>query len=263
MNTGPQKVPAKLRRILQSHAPLCIALSGGQDSTTLLAAAVSAGAEPIAATVLSEFTAPEEARRAEALCRQLGVPWHPVTCGVLTTPGIAANPVDRCYLCKRKILGSLLDLACGEGRTVCDGTNTDDSPLDRPGCAALRELGVCSPFEEAGMGKTEIVALAHQLGVPIIPPSSCLATRIPFGEPLTAEKLERVAAAETLLRDRGITGILRVRLAADGGAVVEVEADEMQKAAAHLKKLEMFGFTRLRVAGYISGGAQRWKQTQQ
>lgn len=262
MNAGQQKIPAKLRRILQSRAPLCIALSGGQDSTTLLAAAVSAGVDTIAATVLSEFTTPEEAHRAEAICRQLGVFWHPVRCVMLTTPGIAANPVDRCYLCKRKILESLLDLAREDGRTVCDGTNTDDSPRDRPGYAALRELGICSPFEEAGVGKPEIIALAHHLGVPITPPSSCLATRIPCGEPLTAEKLERVAAAETLLRERGITGILRVRLAMDG-AVVEVEAFEMQLAAAHLKELEKFGFTHLRVAGYLSGGAQRWKQTQQ
>ncbi|MDU9375998.1 Pyridinium-3,5-bisthiocarboxylic acid mononucleotide synthase [Methanocorpusculaceae archaeon Sp1] len=255
-------VPSKLSGILQKNSPILIALSGGQDSLTLLAAAKAVNISVIAATVVSEFEVPGETERAEKFCKKLGVPWHPIQIKILEDRSIAANPVDRCYLCKKKIMGSLADLAKAQGCKICDGTHADDMPEDRPGHAALLELGVCSPFAEAGIDKEEVLSLAETLGVPIIPPSSCLATRIPFGVVITEEKLNRVAAAETFLHEQGIVGILRVRLIGDE-AVVEVEAGEMQLASKHAAELERFGFSRVRVAGYISGGVTRWKQTQQ
>ena len=156
----------------------------------------------------------------------------------------------------------LVVLANELGSTVCDGTHADDLPEERPGYAVLKQLGICSPFADADIGKSEIQDLGDALGIPRIPPSSCLATRIPFGVPITAERLKLIAAAETLLRDQGISGILRVRLIADE-AVVEVEAWEMQKALALLGQIEDLGFSHVRGAGYTAGGVERWRQTQQ
>ncbi|MDV0442800.1 ATP-dependent sacrificial sulfur transferase LarE [Methanorbis rubei] len=255
-------VLSKLSVILKKHSPMMIALSGGQDSLTLLAAAKAAGIPVVVATVISEFEVPGEAERAKEFCRILQVQWYPVHVRILEDAAIAANPIDRCYLCKKKIMGPLVEVAKVHGYNVCDGTHADDVPEERPGSAALQELEIRSPFVEAGIGKEQIMSLAKELSVPVIPPSSCLATRIPFGTVITEENLRRVAAAETFLHEQGVTGILRVRMIGDE-AVVEVEAGEMQLASKHAVNLEQFGFSRVRVAGYISGGVTRWKQTQQ
>ena len=218
MNEKSSLIPAKLSSVLQQHAPLLIALSGGQDSLVLLASAKALDLPVDAATIVSEFSVPGEMERASEMCRRLGVCWHPIEVSLLDNPAIRSNPVDRCYLCKQ--------------------------------------------FADADIGKSEIQDLGDALGIPRIPPSSCLATRIPFGVPITAERLKLIAAAETLLRDQGISGILRVRLIADE-AVVEVEAWEMQKALALLGQIEDLGFSHVRVAGYTAGGVERWRQTQQ
>jgi uncharacterized protein len=262
VNENPSIIPAKLAAVLQRRAPLLIALSGGQDSLVLLAAAKALDLPVDAATIVSEFAVPGEAERAAEMCRKLGISWHPIKVRLLDDAVIRSNPVDRCYLCKWQLMRPLLELADELGSNVCDGTHADDSPEKRPGYAALRQLGICSPFAEADIGKAGVLSLADPLGVPLIPPSSCLATRIPFGVTITMERLKLIAAAETLLRDQGISGTLRVRLIADE-AVVEVEAWEMQKALSLLARLEGLGFSHVRVAGYVAGGVERWRQTQQ
>lgn len=262
MNENSSIIPAKLVSVLQRHAPLLIALSGGQDSLVLLAAAKALNIPVAAATILSEFAVPGEGERAAEMCRKLGVSWQPIEVRLLDDAEIRSNPVDRCYLCKQQIMRPLLVLADELGSNVCDGTHADDLPGERPGSVALQELGICNPFAEAGIGKAEILSLADSLSIPRIPPSSCLATRIPFGVAITRDNLKRIAVAEKLLRDQGIVGVLRVRLITDE-AIVEVEAWEMQKALALLDQLEGLGFSRVRVAGYAAGGVERWRQTQQ
>ena len=112
MSKKPSSIPAELFAVLQKHAPLLIALSGGQDSLVLLAAANSLAMPVTAAMIIvSEFSVPDEAERAAAMCRTFGVAWWPVKISLLEDALLRSNPVDRCYLCKRHIMRPLLALA--------------------------------------------------------------------------------------------------------------------------------------------------------
>ena len=249
-----------LADILRKYSPALVALSGGTDSMTLLAACVKYGVPVSAATIISEFTVPEETARAEKFCIELGVDWVPVQLSVLNDEKMRYNPAERCYLCKKRVMTELLGIA--GGRFVFDGTHADDLTEYRPGRAALIELGIISPFALAGIGKDGIYALAKELGVPVIPPSSCLATRIPFGEEVTIEKLKIIAASEDYLRNKGITGILRVRLVCRG-AVVETEKHVMERAELYKDDLKIFGFSTIQVIEYTCGGTNSWNKTEQ
>ena len=248
-----------LADILRKYSPALVALSGGTDSMTLLAACVKYGVPVSAATIISEFTVPEETARAEKFCMELGVDWVPVRVSILIDEKMRYNPADRCYFCKKIIMTKLLEAA--DGRFVFDGTHADDLTAERPGKKALSELSIISPFALAGIGKAEIYTLAKELGVPITPPSSCLATRIPFGEEVTIEKLEKIAAVEVFLRNKGITGILRVRLGS-GGAIVETEKHVMERAELYKDDLKIFGFSTIQISEYKCGGTNSWNRTE-
>jgi uncharacterized protein len=145
-------------------------------------------------------------------------------------------------------------------RTVVDGTHADDRRAARPGMRALVELGIRSPFAECGMGKADIEALAADLGVPVRPPSACLATRIPTGDAVTRECLALVAAAEALLA-REIPGTIRVRCS---GRRASIEADPgyHKRLEGLLGAVKDLGFEDAAIApeGYREGGADSWKQ---
>lgn len=249
-----------LRTILKANSPALIALSGGTDSMTLLAAFVKEGLPVSAATVRSEFTPPEEIQRAENFARKLGAEWKVFDVSVLSDEHLRTNPEDRCYLCKKRIMQTLLSAA--DGKTVCDGTHADDADEERPGKKALKELGIVSPFALSGFGKSEILAMAKELGVPVYPASSCLATRIPFGEEITAEKLKIIAESEAILREKGIRGVLRVRICGRD-AVIETERDEMTCAELYTEDLKTFGFTTISFKEYKTGGGNAWSRIEQ
>jgi len=249
-----------LKEILEKNAPALVALSGGTDSMTLLAAFVREGITVSAITARSEFTVPDEIKRAEEFTRKLGVEWRIIDVSVLSENFLRKNPADRCYICKKIIMTALLTAA--DGKTVCDGTHADDSAEERPGRKALDELGIISPFALAGIGKNEIYSLAQKLGVPIIPPSSCLATRIPFGEDITEDNLKKIAEAESFLREKGIQGILRIRLSL-GNAVVETEKNERSDAELYTDDLKTFGFSTITFTEYKTGGTNAWNKIEQ
>ncbi|WP_319379420.1 ATP-dependent sacrificial sulfur transferase LarE [uncultured Methanocorpusculum sp.] len=249
-----------LSKILRENSPALVALSGGTDSMTLLAAFAKEGLPVFAATIKSEFTPPEEVTRAEHFARHLGVNWTVIDVSVLTEEKLRLNPQDRCYICKKLIMKKMLETA--DGKTVCDGTHADDSNEDRPGRKALTELGIFSPFALAGIGKKEIYALAKELGVPVIPSSSCLATRIPFGEKITEGDLKKIADSESFLRKKGITGMIRVRLSS-GHAVIETEKNEMANAELYADDLKAFGFSTISFSEYKTGGSQTWNKIEQ
>lgn len=250
----------RLSKILREYSPALVALSGGTDSMTLLAAFVKEGLPVCAATIRSEFTPPDEVTRAEHFARRLGVNWTVIDVSVLSEENLRFNPQDRCYICKKLIMKKILEAA--DGRTVCDGTHADDAAEERPGRKALKELGIVSPFALAGIGKKEIYALAKELGVPVIPSSSCLATRIPFGEEITEDDLKKIADAEAFLRKKGIIGMLRVRLSS-GRAVIETEKNEMANAELYTDDLKTFGFSTISFSEYKTGGSQTWSKIEQ
>ncbi|MDO5846174.1 MAG: hypothetical protein Q4Q04_04530 [Methanocorpusculum sp.] len=182
---------------------------------------------------------------------------------LLAEPELCKNPPERCYLCKKIIMGRLKELAAELGLdAVFDGTHADDlCGADRPGIAALKELGIVSPLAAAGIGKEEILKIARERNIPAPPASACLATRIPAGSELTAEKLRLVDRAEQALREAGVTGILRVRLTA-GRACVEVEPEMLKSAELYEDKLKHMGLENIAVGEYQTGGAQ-WKKKMQ
>jgi uncharacterized protein len=242
---------ASLEGRLIGTGGLLVAFSGGVDSSLLLAAALSVrGPESVlAATVASPLQPEGEVEAAVELARSLGVRHLVLELDPLSDPELSANPPERCYLCKRKIFRSLLELARAEGiEAVVEGSNADDQDDFRPGRRALRELGVRSPLREAGLTKAEIREISHALGLATWdrPALACLASRVPYGQRLTAEVLGRVDRSEAVVRGLGISQV-RVR---DHGdlARIEVPPDELPRLLDPATRVALIDA--LRHAGY-------------
>jgi len=265
--SGPPELhEATLERLQAELAQLgsaCVAFSGGVDSSLVLAAAVRAlGADSVLAyTAVSATYLPEELAVAQGLAAELGVRHVVVETHEFDEPSFTTNPRERCYFCKRELVAEMRRVAAEHGcAALVDGANLDDLGDHRPGMRASAEGGVAHPLLEAGIGKAEVRRLAHALGLPTwdAPQQACLASRIPYGEPITVEKLTAVAEAEGVLRELGFRQC-RVR---HHGAVarVEVEADEIGRAAgaareAIARRLRALGFTwvTLDLDGFRSG----------
>lgn len=182
---------------------LALAFSGGCDSSYLLMAAVAAGCEVGAYCVKTAFQADfelEDARRVlnEVHSRypEAKVELRVLELDILPQRDICANPPDRCYLCKRFILGAVRDAAAREGYAMLiDGTNASDNPERRPGFRALAELDVVSPLRRAGLTKDDVRVASRKQGLCTAekPSFSCLATAVPEGAPITKESLAEAA----------------------------------------------------------------------
>ncbi len=190
-----------------------LGFSGGVDSSYLLYAGVRAGADIHPYYIKTAFQPQFELDDAERFCAQLGVPLTVLELDVLKNEAVTANPPDRCYHCKTALFGALSTRALADGYTLLlDGTNASDDADDRPGMRALKELHVCSPLRECGLTKAEIRRLSREAGLFTWdkPAYACLATRIPSGDAITAEKLLATERAEAFLFSLGLTDF-RVR----------------------------------------------------
>jgi uncharacterized protein len=241
-----------LGEIIASLGSVAVAFSGGTDSSYLLAACVDLlGAHRVMAlTADSPLTPRAELDDARALADQLGVRHVVLPSDDLANPGIIANPPDRCYHCKFSRFDALLAIAQNEGLAqLVHGENADDAADYRPGSRAAEELGVRAPLREAGLAKAEVRALSRARGLPNWdrPANACLASRFPYGTPLTAEGLARVEAAENALRDLWDLRQLRVR---DHYPVARLEVPSEEIARLAQPQTRHRAVSALRALGY-------------
>lgn len=227
---GSARKLAALEDLLRSYSSVAIGFSGGVDSTFL--ATVAARALPRDRVLLvhvdSPFIGTPEQSSFEREAARLGLPLARIAVDPLSVPAVAANPHDRCYHCKQAVFGTIIAEAERRGITVvADGSNASDIGDYRPGMRAVEELGVKSPLMETGWDKAEERELLHAWGCAVwdLPAGACMATRIPCGEQLTANKLATVRACEDYLHERGLKQV-RVRLD-HGVARVSASRDDL------------------------------------
>lgn len=217
-----------LEQFFSQNPRAAIAFSGGVDSAFLLWAGIEAGAEARPYFVKTPFQPQFELEDAQRLCTRLGAELIVVEFDILSDPAVAANPADRCYHCKKRLFSLLRERAAADGFSLLlDGTNASDDAGDRPGMRALRELRVRSPLRECGLSKGEVRRLSKEAGLFTWdkPAYACLATRIPAGEEITREKLQKTEAAESLLFSLGFSDF-RVRLLG-GRAMIQLPEGQL------------------------------------
>ncbi|HUI04763.1 MAG TPA: ATP-dependent sacrificial sulfur transferase LarE [Acidimicrobiales bacterium] len=246
--TAPEAGLEALRAVVGALGPAVVAFSGGADSALVAAVAteVLGPGRALCVTAVSPSLAPEELADCRALAGEWGLSWQTVRTDEIDDPRYVANGTDRCYHCKASLMEALAPLAVARGATVVLGVNVDDLGEHRPGQRAASERGARFPLVEAGLTKADVRALSRRLGLRTWdkPAAACLASRLPYGTPVSLSTLGAVAEAESALRALGF-GQLRVR---HYGELARVELDGAELQTALDRRHEVVAA--LRGAGY-------------
>lgn len=257
----------KLEKILSGYKSVLLAFSGGVDSTFLLAAAKKVlGENVLAVTAVSETYSAGELKEAKNTAKTLKAKHLIIKTCELQDKRFSSNPPERCYFCKSELFTQLKYIARKKGiKYVIDASNKDDLKDFRPGSKAKKELGVRSPLQEAGLTKDDIRKLSRNMGLITWnrPSAACLASRLPYGEKITKEKLRKIEKAENLIncllgtkniapvRVRSHGNIARIELGKDGIKRI-LGNDIMKKIVSGLKSLG-FKYVTVDLEGFRSG----------
>ena len=262
-------MPDKLQILvdkIKRYKNLAVAFSGGVDSSFLAAVAKDNCDSVVAITVKSEFQSQKEADNAVRMAEAIGIRHVVVTAGVLADPEVVQNTNERCYFCKKVIFSLLKDKAEALGfETIAHGANLDDLSDYRPGFRAAREMGVEAPLIEAELTKSEIRDYSRAMGLETwnMASQSCLATRVPYGECITLEKLTRVENGERALYDLGFTRVRvrchgdMARIELDPGSVDRLMDKELRQTVVQAMKQAGFKYVAVDLEGYVSGSMNR------
>jgi uncharacterized protein len=253
-----------LKEILKKTERCAIAFSGGVDSTLLLAVAQEVLGDNCLAVIATApiFPAKESADALEWV-KSHQIQYITVNAEELDIPDFTANNPDRCYHCKKEVFGKIIERARERGiQYVADGTNADDTGDYRPGMKASAELGVLKPMMEAGLTKADIRTISkeiYHLPTADKPSMACLASRFPYGSPITPDKLKQVDEIERFLDSAGFRiyrarhhgDILRLELGPDEMSAVMI--DDMRKTVIDRAKRAGFLYVTLDIEGFRSG----------
>lgn len=251
-----------LRKVIRGKGNLVVAFSGGLDSSVIAKVAFEElGDKCVAVTIDSDVFSSRELEMAKETAKEIGIK-HVIDKDVseLENETFVNNPVDRCYHCKKEEIDTMKKVAADFGfQHIAFGVNISDFGEHRPGIKALNEVGFFQPLVEAGIGKDIMKHVAKLLGLSNydMPSTTCLASRVPYGQSITAKKLKQIEEAEDLLYSLGFRHS-RVRNYGDT-ARLEVDEDQIGKVIQHrpaiVAKLKELGFVyvTLDLAGYRSG----------